>query len=142
MTFDDLERQAMQTEKGKTSDGLAEITPLDRLCLFGLTELYCKYQRGEIGKKNAQLAKLEIKADFELLKRERRLWAGALAQYQENIRLASEQWSSIAVFARTATDAELIDRLLAIITAMVGEAVTAQAVRKARLRTEIEVEGG
>lgn len=134
MNFDFLNDLARGNEEMPTG-----LTLPEQECFLALRHLYGSYRQRLFSQEQGNREKKAIRIAFQAAGKEYAKRDDNWKRDQERIKAASEQWSSIAVFARTATDAELIDRLLAIITAMVGEAVTAQAVRKARPRTEIEV---
>lgn len=134
MTFDMIEELARQKAKQPGTKTTERMSAADRFAFFCMTELYRKFYIRSISREAAQRMKARLKADYEELRQDRAQYAAAYSQYQENIRNASALWTGIVLFARTATDTELIDRLLQIITAMVGEDVTSNQVRKERNR--------
>lgn len=132
MTFEEVEEAAKCRARFGAAKVQGRTFPEERLCIFALSELYRRFYAHELSRDAAKPVKAEIQADFEAASRDRELHRAGLAQYQENIRNAATLWTEIVPFSRTCTDKELEDRLLNIISAMVGETVTAEAVRKAR----------
>lgn len=127
MTFEEIEEAAWAGKR------LGDAGPLERLCFQCMSELYRSFRSGETSHEKAKEAKNAIRRDFETVAQDHGRCVAAYAQYQQNIRAAGERWNDLPKRSKTMGKNELIAELLAIVSAMVGEDVTAEAVRKAAL---------
>ena len=129
MRFSSIEAQAQNVARGQKTS-CADLGAAEHLCLFCLTNLYRRFYSGEINRETAKPIKSEIRADYELLERERSLWKAAYAQFQESIRLASGEREQLPILARSGSWEAVARSALRILSAMTGEGITEKAVLK------------
>ena len=126
MTFQEIERLAANGAPIETQASL-----IDAGCYFWLRDVLNQFNGHFISLEAASRLKLTIRAKYNREIQERNQSVAAYAQYQQNIRAAGEWWNDLPKRSKTMGKDELIAELLAIVSAMVGEDVTAEAVRKA-----------
>lgn len=97
-----------------------------------MRDLYRRFRRQELSHEAAKEIKAELRRLFDRAERERRQARAVWAQHQESLRLAGERWETIARDSASMADGELVDALLDIVSVLVGERVTAEAVRRGR----------
>lgn len=127
MTFDELSDLARSNREMPSGLPLPE-----QECYLALRHLYGSYRKKIISQERGNREKKAIRTAFWSAVEEYAKRSDSWKRDQERIRAASQWYSDLPVFSRTATDAEVIDRLLTILSAMAGECVTAQAVRNVR----------
>lgn len=139
MTFEEIEQIAVCGGKSSECRSLPELE-----CFRCLTSLYGDYRKGRIGKEDAGREKAVIHRQFDAAVEEYTRRAEIYRQVQENIHAAGERWNSLPKRMGHIDRDGLVTELLDIISAMVGENVTAMAVRKAGLDgdTGIAIPGG
>ena len=126
-SFSDLETAARMEQPPPK-----KIEAYEKMAWMLLRDLYRRFRKHEISHDAAKSIKAEIQGLFSRAETERLQLKGILYQGQESIRLAGERWETIVHSSLSMTDRELAETLLDIVSAMVGESVTAQAVRKSR----------
>ena len=126
MSFEEIERLAI---RGGLSADCRSLPELE--CYRCLESLYRDYRMRRIGKEDAGREKAVIHRQFDAAAEEYAQRAELCRQIQQNIRAAGERWNDLPKRSKTMGKDELIAELLAIVSAMVGEDVTAEAVRKA-----------
>lgn len=124
LEIDQIARNTLQMPNG--------LSLPEQSCFCALRNLYHSYKRKMIDTAQAGKEKRAIHAEFDWASTEYSRRSAAYAQYQEDIRNAGQSWETLAKDAAGMTDAQLVDRLMEIISHMVGETVTADAVRRTR----------
>ena len=124
MTFEEIERHAIRREF-PAGNALPELE-----CYSCLAALYDGYRRGRIDREAAGKQKAAIHRQYDRAVEEYDRRAEAYRRMQQNIRAASERWDALPKRAAMMDKDELISELLDIVSTMVGENVTAAAVRK------------
>lgn len=127
MNFDEITLLAIRREEPNSGMKLHELE-----CYRCLVSLYDGHRRGYIDKERAVREKRLIRARFREAEEEYIRHIEIWNKDQERIRNASIWRTELPLFAKTATDEELVNRLLDILSAMTGEEITANTIRKIR----------
>lgn len=122
VTFEDIELRASKGEDPPKNCGDEE-----KACWYAMQGLYAMYYAKKISREEAKERKKEIAACYRNLTTDRTRYFASCVQYMENIRQASKYKYELV---KATTIEQALDLALKTITAMIGEGMTEQAIRR------------